>query len=189
VHSEALNLTIGGKKFSEVLLGHGLGETFDVQVASFLGALVLDGLTEAFGLTVSPLQCFFDVKLLVVGELHTVDHALTVQLGNSLLSAARSVFTVLSVLRVEADEGIRSLLVAHVLHALDATKLREEAMNISLRVVIGEVLGVDVVVDLAEVTLITGLVANDLVGVGVALFGQGFGGRRWVLEANEAIAT
>jgi hypothetical protein len=62
-------------------------------------------------------------------------------------------------------------------------------MNITLRVVIGEVLGVDVVVDLAEVTLVTGLVANDLVGVSAALFGQGFGGRRWVLEANEAIAA
>ena len=169
VHAEALNLTVLGEKLAEVLLRHGIGETLDVQIASFLGALVLDGLTETFGLTVSPLEGFFDVKLLVVWELHSVDHALTVQLGDGLHGAAGSVFTVLLVLGVEADEGVGSLLVDHVLHALDAAVLAEEGSDILLGVALGEVLGVDVVVDLAEVTLVTGCVLNDLVGFGAAL--------------------
>ena len=74
VHPKALDLTKGREVLAELVFGHTVRETFHVKVASLLGALVLDGLTEAFGLTVSLLESLFDVKLLVVGELYAVDH-------------------------------------------------------------------------------------------------------------------
>ena len=62
-------------------------------------------------------------------------------------------------------------------------------MDLLLSVVHGEVLRIDVVVDLAEIALVAWLVANDLILVGGALCFQGFGGRRWFLEAYEAVAA
>ena len=69
VHSEALNLTEGREVLAELVLGHGVRETFHVKVASLLGALVLDGLTEAFSLTVSLLESLLNVELFVVRQL------------------------------------------------------------------------------------------------------------------------
>jgi len=74
VHSEALDLTEGREVLAELVLRHIVRETFHVKVASLLGALVLDGLTEAFGFTVSLLESLLNVELLVVGELLAVDH-------------------------------------------------------------------------------------------------------------------
>jgi len=52
-----------------------------------------------------------------------------------------------------------------------------------------EVLGIDVVVDFAEISLVTRLVADDLVFVSFTFGFKSTLGAGWVLEANEAIAT
>ena len=59
---------------AELVFGHTVRETFHVKVASLLRALVLDSLTEAFGLTVSLLESLLNVKLFVVGQLDAVNH-------------------------------------------------------------------------------------------------------------------
>jgi len=189
VHLEALDLTVGLEKLTELLLGHGVREALDVQVASLLGAFVLDRLAKAFSLAVSPLEGFFDVELLVVLERNTVDLRLAVELGDGFLSAAGSVLAVLLVLGVEANEGVGSLLVVGVVHAFDATELSEKSAYVSFSVVVGEVLGVDVVVDLAEIAFVAGLVSDHLVTVGGALSFKSLSGTRGLLEANEAVAT
>ena len=189
VHPQTLDLAVLGEELAEVLFGHRVWEALHVKVASLFGALVLDRLTQALGLTVGSLECFLDVQLLVVGKRHTIDHALSVELGDGFLSASWSIFAVHAVVRVEADEGIWAFFVSHVLHALNATELTEQIMDLLLSVVHGEVLRIDVVVDLAEVAFVAWLVANDLILVSVALCFQGFGGRRWVLEAHETVAA
>lgn len=189
VHPQTLDLAVLGEELAEVLLGHRVWEAFHVKVASLFGALVLDRLTQALGFAVGSLEGLLDVELFVVGKRLTIDHALSVELGDGFLSASWSIFAVHAVVRVEADEGIWAFFIAHVLHALNATELAEQIMDLLLRVVHGEVLRIDVVVDLAEIAFVAWLVANDLILVGVALCFQGFGGRRWFLEAYEAVAA
>merc|ERR1719246_70966 len=189
LHLEGLDLAVTREEVAELVLGHGRGEALDVQVASLLGALVLDGLAEALSLAVRALKCFFDIKLFVIGQGNAINHRLAVKLLDGLLGTAGSVLAVVLVIRVEADEGVGALIVAHVLHGLDAAELGEKGANVLLREVVGEVLGVDVVVDLAEVALVAGLVADDLDAVGSTLGFEGLGSRGGVLEADETVAA
>lgn len=56
----------------EVLFG-GLGvEVLDVQVASLLGVLVLDGLAEEFSLTVGSTESGLDVESLAVSHVLSI---------------------------------------------------------------------------------------------------------------------
>ena len=105
------------------------------------------------------------------------------------MGAAGTILPIVLVVRVEADEGIGALIVAHVLHRLDATEFAEESLHVFLSKVVGEVLGVDVVVDLPEVTLVAWLVADDLDVVSITLSFEGCGGSSGILEADEAIPT
>ena len=189
VHLEALNLTVSGEEVAKLILCPGVREALNIEVASLLGALVLDGFSETFRLTISLLEGLLDVKLLVVGKRDTVDDRLAVELGDGFLSASWSVLAVLLVLRVEADESVRSLIIFHEFHALNASELIEKGANISLSVVIGEVLRIDVVVDLAEVALVTRLIPDDLVRLGVTLSLKGLLSAVGVLEAHKTITT
>ena len=67
VHPEALNLTPLRKVLAQFILGHGVREAFNIEVASLLGALILDGFTKALSLTISLLQRLLHVELLIVG--------------------------------------------------------------------------------------------------------------------------
>jgi len=62
-------------------------------------------------------------------------------------------------------------------------------MHVLLGEVEREVLGIDVVVDLAEVAFVAGLIPDNLGGVGRALGIESAGGAGGVLEADEAVAT
>ena len=126
MHLKAFDFTIGGKKSTKIIFCPGLREAFDIKIASLLGALVLDGLSETLSFTISSLESFLHVKLLVVWKSLSVDDRLTVELGNSFLSTLWSVLTVLLVLRVEADESVFTFIIGHKLHALNATELSEE---------------------------------------------------------------
>ena len=117
---------------AELVLRHGVWETFHVKVASLLGALILDGLAEAFGLTVSLLESLLNVKLLVVWKLNTVDHGLSVEVIDSKLGTSGSILTVLLVLRVEADESIGALVIPIEFDALDAAVLAEKLEDVLL---------------------------------------------------------
>ena len=189
VHPQTLDLAVLGEELAEVLLGHRVWEAFHVKVASLFGALVLDRLTQALGFAVGSLEGLLDVELFVVGKRLTIDHALSVELGDGFLSASWSIFAVHAVVRVEADEGIWAFFIAHVLHALNATELAEQIMDLLLSVVHGEVLRIDVVVDLAEVALVTRLIPDDLVRIGVTLSLEGLLSAVGVLEAHKTITT
>ena len=189
VHLEALDLTKLGKVLAEFVLGHVLWEALNVQIASLLGALVLDGLTESLSLTIGALQGLLDVKLLVVWQGDAVDFRGSVQLGDGLRGATRSVLAVSLVLAVEADEGVLALIVGAELHGLDAAELLEESLDVLLVEVVREVLGVNVVVDFSELALISGLVLDHLDGVSLALGLKSSSGTAWLLEANETVAT
>ena len=189
VHLKALDLTVGGEELAKLFLCHGVREALHVEIAAFLGALVLDGLAESLGFAVSALECFFNIKLFVVWEGFAVDHGLTVEFLDGFLGATWAILAISLVLAVEADESVGALVVLHVLHGLNTAELAEQITHVVLCEVLREVLGIDVVVDLPEVTLVAWLVADNLDAVGVAfsLESLGCGGR--VLEANEAIAA
>ena len=189
MHLETLNLTEPSEEIAELVFSHAIGETPHIEVASLLRALVFNGFTEAFGLTVSSLKCFFDIKLFVVGQNYAVNRRLSVKFGDSLLSAARSIFAVLLVLRVEANEGVGSLIVDHKLHTLDAAKLAKESHDVCLSVVVREVFDVDVVVTFSELALVTGMILDDLVSVCVTPGFQSSLGACGVLEADESVTT
>ena len=157
------------EEIAELVFGHVIRETLHIEVASLLRALVFDCFTEAFGLTVSFFKCFFDIKLFVVWQNYSVNRRLSVKFGDSLLSAARSILAVLLVLRVEANEGVGSLLVDHKLYTLDTAKLAKEILDVCLSVVVREVFGVDVVVNFSEFTFVTGVILDDLVSGCVTL--------------------
>ena len=189
MHLETLNLTVLNEEIAELVFGHIIRETLHIEIASLLRAFVLDGFTEAFGLTVSFFKCFFDIKLFVVWQNYSVNRRLSVKFGDSLLSAARSILAVLLVLRVEANEGVGSLLVDHKLYTLDTAKLAKEILDVCLSVVVREVFGVDVVVNFSEFTLVTGVIQDDLEGVCVTLGFQSSLGACGVLEADKAVTT
>ena len=75
------------------------------------------------------------------------------------------------------------------MHGLNATEGAKEFMHVLLGEVEREVLGIDVVVDLAEVAFVAGLISNHLGGVGRALGIESAGGAGGVLEADKAVAT
>ena len=189
MHLETLNLTVLSEEIAELVFGHVFGETLHIEVASLLRALVLNGFTEAFGLTVSSLKCFFDIKPFVVGQNYAVNRRLSVKFGDSFLSAARSIFAVLLVLRVEANEGVGSFLVDHKFHTLDTAKLAKESLDVCLSVVVREVFGVDIVVNFSKFTLVTGVILDNLESVCVTLGFQSSLGACGVLEADKAVTT
>ena len=74
-------------------------------------------------------------------------------------------------------------------HLLNATERFEDSSHIVLCEVKREVLSVDVVVNFAEITLITRLIADNLDVVGFALCIKCVACGLRILEADEAIST
>ena len=169
VHPQTLNFTILSEQLAKILFLHRVWESLHVQIATFLRALVLDGLTQAFSFTIGFLEGLLDVEFLIVWDGLAVDLALTIELGDGLSGALWSVLAVHLVLRVVADEGVGALVVALVVQALNAAELCKQVAHLLFSVLKGEVLGINVVVDLSEVTFVAWLVTNDLVLVGIAL--------------------
>lgn len=97
VHLKALNFSVGCEKVTELLLCICIGEAFHVEIASLLGALVLDGFANALSLSISSLKCFFDIKLFIIWYVTTTYHCLPVQTFYRLLRAQRAVLTVVFV--------------------------------------------------------------------------------------------
>ena len=72
-HFDALNLSVLSlEEFFHLLFCHLGVEVLDVQVASLLGVLVLDGLAEEFSLTVRSTESGLDVESLAVSHVLSV---------------------------------------------------------------------------------------------------------------------
>jgi len=182
-HAEALDLTVGGEKSAEGLLGGVLGEVLDVQVASLLGVLVLQGLAGDLDLTILGLEGFLDVKFLSVG------HFLAIEVLDGVSGTLGSVFAVVLVLGVVANKGEGTLVVLGNLDGLDAALTFEQSLDFVVGPFLGEVFSVDVVESLAHVTAVLGLVEDTLGDVSVLGFFEGLGGGFGVLEADESVST
>lgn len=188
VESQALNLSIHFELCLQVSLGDVLWETFNVEIASLLGVLVFDGVSQAFSLAVALLKSFFDVQFLV-GEWDAVHLVGVVELKDGSLSASWSVLAVILVLGVVADKGVGALVVGLEAQALDSTIFLEKSLHIGFGEFEWEVLGVNVVVDSAEVTLVSWLVLDGLVHIGLRVSLEGLSSSLGVLEAHEAISS
>jgi len=166
-HLKAFDITELFESLSEFLFS-GLGrEVFDVQVASLLGVFVLEHLTSSLDSSAFLLQSFLNIELVAI------DLAV-VKLSNGLGSSLRSVFTVLLVFRVVANESVGTFVVAAELAALDAAESSKELSQLSFIVALRQVLNVNVVEDAAEVTLVLGLVLDTDVGILISSVSESF---------------
>jgi len=181
-HLEAFNITKLLESLSKLLLGGLRREVFDVQVASLFGVLVLEHLTSSLDSSALLLESFLDVELV------TLNFAV-VELLDSLGSSFRSIFTVLLVFRVVANESVGTLIVAAKLEALNATVSTKELFKLRFFVVLRQVLHIDVVIDAAEVTLVLGLVLDTNVRIFVCSIIKGLLGAIRGLEAYESVLT
>lgn len=92
---------------------------------------------------------------------------------HSSLSALRSILTVAWIIRVVANEGVGALVIYFEYQTLDATILFEYFSDVVLREIRREILRVDVIVDSAEITLVSWLVLDGLVGIGFRICSKG----------------
>jgi hypothetical protein len=188
-HLDTLNLTlaISSEELHEFIVGSLFVEVLDVQVASLLGVLVLDGFAEEFLLALGGTESGLDVEGLAIS------HVLSVESLNSLGGALGAVLVVVLVLGYEAHEGEST---GVGLGNLD------EGANISVRLehvnqlfvgpVFGVVLDVEVVEHSSDVSSVSGVPSDgEAFLAGLRLFEHlgGLGGVLFVLVADETIAT
>jgi hypothetical protein len=157
-HLDTLNLalTISGEKLLEVFVG-GLGvEVLDVQVASLLGVLVLDGLTEEFFLSLGGTESGLDVKSL------TFTHVFSVEGLNSLGSGFGSVLMVVLVFSNKADEGeFAKTFLINLDKRTNVTVRGEEGNELFIRPVLGVVLDVKVVEQFSGISSVSGVPSDS----------------------------
>jgi hypothetical protein len=84
-----------------------------------------------------------------------------------------SILTVAWIIRVVANEGVGALVIYFEDQTLDATILFEYFSDVVFREIEREILRVDVVVDSAEITLVSWLVLDGLVRIGFRICSKG----------------
>jgi len=107
-HLDALNFSVFLEDSSEVLFGELGVKVLNVKVASLLGVLVLDGLSEELFLSLGGSKSGLNVKDL------TVTHVATVKLLNGFGGLLRSVLVIVFVFTHVADESESSVSVRHL---------------------------------------------------------------------------
>lgn len=181
-HLKALNISELFEALLELLLS-GLGrEVLNVQVASFLGVLVLKHLTSSLDGSALFLKGFLNVKLV------TIDF-FVVKTLDSGSGGLGSVFSILLVLGVKANESVGTLVVAAKLAALDTAVSGEKFTQFLFSEVLRQVFHVDVVENTSEVTLVLRLVLDTNVRVLVDGVIKSFLGAFRSLEAHKTVAT
>jgi len=188
VESQALNLAILFEELAKLFLSDVLWETFHVEIASLLRIFVFDGVSQAFSLAVALLEGFFDVEFLV-NEGNTIHHISIVEFDHSLLSARWSVLTVALVLRVEADECKGTFVIRFEVQTLDSTKFLENFPAVVFSEAVWEILGINVIVNSAEVAFVTWSILDCLVDVSLGVSLECLECTFRLLEAHEAIAA
>jgi len=107
-HLDALNFSVFLEDSSEVLFGELGVKVLNVKVASLLGVLVLDGLSEELFLSLGGSKSGLNVEDL------TVTHVATVKLLNGFGGLLRSVLVIVFVFTHVADESESSVSVRHL---------------------------------------------------------------------------
>lgn len=180
--SDTLNLSELAEEVFDVLVGAGVRNVLDEQVALLLGVLVLHGVSLNLLLTVSLVQELLDVHLLAINffAIEVIDSS-----GGSLGSN----FAVFLVLREVSDHGVGTHLVLGELEHANGSVFGEFHFGLLLIPIIGKVLGVNVVENTPKFTLVTRLVLDCANFIFAALFLETLGGGRRLLEADEAITA
>ena len=183
-----LNLTILTEEVSEVLVSVGLREALDEQVALLLG--VLESLLLSGDLSLS--------LVLRDGGLHVDLEAidlLIMEVVDSIGSAGGTVRLIVGLVEADESEGFLSrfsilgvsVLLLHHDAGLDCAEFTEDLLKVSLVPGRVEVLDIDVVVHLTNLSVVLGLVFDDLKRVDI-LFLNCIHSSISGLEANEAVA-
>jgi hypothetical protein len=141
-HLDTLNLalTISREKLLEVFVG-GLGvKVLDVQVASLLGVLVLNGFTEELFLSLGGTKSGLDIESL------TLTHVFSIEGLNSLGSGFGSVLMVVLVFSNKADEGkFAKTFLINLDKRTNVSVRSKEGNQLFIGPVLGVVLNVEVV--------------------------------------------
>jgi hypothetical protein len=158
-----LNFTVHTEEVSEILVSVGLREALDEQVALLLG--VLESLLLSGNLSLS--------LVLRDGGLHVDLEAielLIMEVVDSIGSAGGTVSFIVGLVEADESEGLLSrfsllrvsVLPLHHDAGLDCAKLAEDLLKLSLVPSRVEVLDIDVVVHLANLSVVLGLVLDNL---------------------------
>lgn len=133
-HLDALNLTVVLEHLAEVFIGALGVKVLDVEVASLLGVLVLDGLSEELFLSLGGSKSGLDVKDF------TVTHVTSVQSVNGGVGSGGAVLVIVLVLSHEADECESSVGVGHLDKRANVSEGSEKVLQVIVREVFGVVL-------------------------------------------------
>jgi len=193
-HLDGLDFTVFLEDLLEVLVVELGVKVLDVEVASLLGVLVLDGLTDELGLSLGSSEGGLDVKEF------TVTHVSTVEGIDGFESFLGSVLVVVLVLRHVADKGESLLdldsaflvLAVHLDEGSNVTEGSEKGLELLIREGLGVVLNVEVVEHTSGVVFVLGVpLDGDAVSVGGRLLHHvaGLGGILGGLVAYETVAS
>merc|ERR1711957_410986 len=193
-HLDGLDFTVFLEDLLEVLVVELGVKVLDVEVASLLGVLVLDGLTDELGLSLGSSQGGLDVKEF------TVTHVSTVEGIDGFESFLGSVLVIVLVLRHVADKGESLLdldsaslvLAVHLDEGSNVTEGSEKGLELLIREGLGVVLNVEVVEHTSGVVFVLGVpLDGDAVSVGGRLLHHvaGLGGILGGLVAYETVAS
>jgi hypothetical protein len=150
-HLDALDFSVLLEDTLEVLFVELGLEVLDVEVASLLGVLVLDGLTEELFLSLGGSKGGLDVKDL------TVTHVSSVKSFDGFESLLGSVLVIVLVLRHVADESEFTVGVVNLGERGNVSEGSEEVLQVFVREVVGVVLNVEVVEHTSDVLSVLGV--------------------------------
>lgn len=185
-HLDALNFSVFLENTSEVLFGELGLEVLDVEVASLLGVLVLDGLTEELFLSLGGSKGGLNVEDL------TVTHVSSVKRFNGFESFLGSVLVIVFVFRHVADESEFTVGVVNLGERGNVSEGSEEVLQIFIREVVGVVLDVQVVEHTSDVLSVLGVPLDSdalLARRRLVHHFAGFGGILRGLVADETVST
>lgn len=167
----------------EVIRSPRIWEVLHIQVASLLGCLVSEGVSLLLQLSVGLLHGVSDV------ELELVAHIVTVEALNGFGGALWSVLLVDSLGVIIADESVLSNIVLEEDKRLDVTESGEHGLDLGIGLLKRNVLDVDIVVQLSELSSVLWLELNgDDFAVVLGEFHSLVGGGL-ILEADESITS
>lgn len=185
-HLDALNFSVFLENTSEVLFGELGLEVLDVEVASLLGVLVLDGLTEELFLSLGGSKGGLNVEDL------TITHVSSVKRFNGFESFLGSVLVIVFVFRHVADESEFTVGVVNLGERGNVSEGSEEVLQIFIREVVGVVLDVQVVEHTSDVLSVLGVPLDSdalLARRRLVHHFAGFGGILRGLVADETVST
>jgi len=185
-HLNALDFSVFLEDTSEILFGELRLEVLDVEVASLLGVLVLDGFSEELFLSLRGSEGGLNVKLFAI------THVSAVKSFDGFEGLLGSVLVIVLILRHVANESEFTVGVVNLGKRSDVTEGTEEVLEVFVREVIGVVLDVQVVEHTSDVLSVLGVPLDGnalLVSRGFVHHFAGLGGIFGSLEAHETVSS